>query len=168
MMNLVILLSMLMQPSTLSVTSSAFKNEESIPEKYTCEGANNAPEITVSDIPAKTISLAIIMHDPDAPGEGMDHWVLFNITPVNASHFENDYVIDDSGTAVKGINGKGANEYTGPCPPQGVHHYNFTVYALDATLKLKEGASRKDVEAAMEGHILATGGLLGLYEKKNK
>jgi Raf kinase inhibitor-like YbhB/YbcL family protein len=161
---LALLIAIIMNSPDLTVTSNAFKNNESIPSQYTCEGANETPSFTVSGIPEGTKSIAFIMDDPDAPKGTFDHWVLFNID-VNG---KTEITIDNSTEGTKGKNGKGENKYTGPCPPTGTHHYHFSAFALDTMLDLKEGASKNDVEGALNRHILAHGELVGLYEKTKK
>jgi Raf kinase inhibitor-like YbhB/YbcL family protein len=161
---LTLFIAIIMNSPDLTVTSNAFKNNEDIPSQYTCEGANEAPTFTISNIPAGTKSLAFIMDDPDAPKGNFDHWVLFNIDATGKTQM----TIDKSTPGTKGANGAGENKYTGPCPPTGKHHYHFKAYALDAMLDVKEGTLKSDVEGAMNRHILAHGELVGLYEKNKK
>ena len=159
---LFIILAAMISNSKLTVTSSAFKSGEKIPEKYSCEGQNINPPIFVQGIPDKTVSLALIMFDPDAPNGGFDHWILFNMNPGD------NRILENSAPGTQGANGKGKSEYGGPCPPTGIHHYHFTVYALDKKLDLEVGTTKQDVESAMKDHILAQGELVGLYTKKKK
>jgi Raf kinase inhibitor-like YbhB/YbcL family protein len=161
---LTLFIAIIMNSPDLTVTSNAFKNNEDIPSQYTCEGANETPTFTISNIPDATKSLAFIMDDPDAPKGNFDHWVLFNID----ANGKTEMAIDKSTPGTKGANGAGENKYTGPCPPTGKHHYHFKAYALDAMLDVKEGTSKSDVEGAMNRHILAHGELVGLYEKNKK
>jgi Raf kinase inhibitor-like YbhB/YbcL family protein len=105
-------IAIIMNSSDLTVTSNAFKNNEDIPSQYTCEGANETPTFTISNIPAGTKSLAFIMDDPDAPKGNFDHWVLFNID----ANGKTQMTIDKSTPGTKGANGAGENKYTGPCP----------------------------------------------------
>lgn len=157
---IVLLISFLMHSATLTVTSSAFKNNGMIPVKYTCSGANISPDLAISGIPGTAKSLALILHDPDAPMPGgFTHWVMYNI-PVSQGNIKEDYA-----PGRQGMNGKKENKYTGPCPPSGTHHYHFRVYALDTELRLDADADKKALEKAMEGHIVATGELVGLYKK---
>jgi Raf kinase inhibitor-like YbhB/YbcL family protein len=159
MTNLIILISMLFS-QTMTITSPAFKEGQTIPEEFTCEGKNISPELNISGIPEKTVTLALILHDPDAPmAGGFTHWVAFNIDPKTVRIEENT----SPGTA--GSNGANKSEYTGPCPPTGTHHYHFMIYALDTKLEVDKGVSKADLEKAMEGHILAKGDLTGLYKK---
>lgn len=147
-----------------TLTTSAFTEGGTIPAKFTCEGANVSPELSWSDAPASTRSYVLIVDDPDAPVGTFTHWVLFDIPADRASLAE--------GTGTVGVTGKndfGRAGYGGPCPPRGhgPHRYYFTLYALDsATLKLKSGAGRREVETALRGHILAQAQYLGLYERR--
>jgi Raf kinase inhibitor-like YbhB/YbcL family protein len=145
--------------ATLTVTSPAFGANTMIPAKYTCQGASVSPALHIGDLPAQTKTLAIILHDPDAgrPG-GFTHWVAFNIDPTQD-------IPEGFKGGVQALNGAGKAGYIGPCPPTGVHHYHFMVYALDARLDLSAQAGKADLEKAMQGHILAQGDLVGLYEK---
>jgi len=150
-----------LQGEPLQVTSPMFRNNEPIPVKYTCEGDNVNPPLDIKNIPIDTKSLALIMDDPDAPKGTFDHWIMWNIEP--------DGVISQNTSPGKeGRNGRGENKYTGPCPPSGTHHYHFKVYALDTKLDLEAGADKKTLEAAMKGHILAEGKLVGTYKKMKK
>ena len=99
------------------------------------------------------------MDDPDAPRGTFDHWVLFNIATTNST------IAEDSAPGTEGLNGIGKPGYTGPCPPSGTHRYFFKVYALDTKLDLTGNAKKKDVEKAMQGHVLAKGELIGLYRR---
>ena len=148
-----------MADTTLYITSNSFPANGSIPGKYSCEGQNIHPALEVKGTPSATQTLALILDDPDAKG-GFVHWVTFNIKP-------GETIMEGGSPGIEGNNGSGKKGYTGPCPPagSGVHHYHFRVYALDATLDLPEGADRSQLEAAMKGHILAQGDLVGLYQK---
>lgn len=145
----------------VSITSSAFAEGKSIPDKFSAYGDNVSPPLAWSDIPKKAKSLALIVDDPDAPRpEPFVHWVLFDI-PASEKGLD-----EGASKGVSGNNDTGKSGYFGPRPPSGVHHYRFKLYALDATLGLKEGATKADVLKAMEGHVLAKGELVGTYEKK--
>lgn len=144
--------------------SSAFKNNEFIPAKYTCEGENINPLIEILNAPSETKSLVLIMDDPDAPAGTWDHWIMWNIDP------KTHYIPEDSVPqgAVLGTTSFGRTGYGGPCPPKGdkPHRYMFKVYALDALLDLPEGASKSELLSAMEGHVIDEGLLVGLYGRK--
>ncbi|MEO8086020.1 MAG: YbhB/YbcL family Raf kinase inhibitor-like protein [Bacteroidota bacterium] len=157
-MNIVIILASLFQ-ATLTITSPDFQEGKMIPEKFTCEGANISPALTITNIPKEAVSMVLIMDDPDAPNGGFDHWVVFNIEP-------GGNILENSVPGIPGVNGRGESNYTGPCPPTGEHHYHFKVYALDMMLNLKSGVSKKSVLDNIAGHVIASGEIIGLYSKK--
>lgn len=156
--------------SSLTITSSAFTEGGLIPSSHTCDGANNMPPLTIMDAPEGTVSLVLIVDDPDIPEsvksamgiDVYDHWVLFNIPPT-ATVLDDDLVK----SATAGVNSSGTSEYTGPCPPDGEHRYYFKLYALDTELDLEEGATKAEVEQAMQGHVIEEAVLLGRYERSN-
>ena len=146
----------------IKITSTAFKEGEFIPSKYTCDGKNIMPPLSWQGIPPETQSLVLIVDDPDAPSGTFTHAIFFDIDPKKESLSEGET------PGVAGINDFGRLGYGGPCPPRGhgVHRYYFKVYALDIpSLKLKSGAYKSAVEKAMKGHILAYGELVGKYER---
>jgi Raf kinase inhibitor-like YbhB/YbcL family protein len=146
------------QSLAMELRSPEFKNNEVIPEKFTCHGKNINPELTISAIPAGTKNIALIFDDPDAPGGDWVHWVVFDIPVISV-------IKEDSVPGKQGINDFGKMNYGGPCPPSGTHRYFFRIYALDAKLHLKEKVSKADLEAAMDGHVLAKAELIGLSSK---
>lgn len=143
---------------TLEVSSPSFHQNGTIPSKFTCEGTSVNPALQVSHIPDGAKSLALILYDPDAPNGGFVHWVMWNIDPAGT-------IAENSAPGVQGKNGRGENKYTGPCPPTGTHHYLFQFFALDTKLDLSLATTAVDLKTAMQGHILATGELIGLYKK---
>jgi len=146
----------------LKISSPAFAHNGSIPAKYTCDGADVSPPLVIGDIPAAAKSLALIIDDPDAPVGNWVHWVVWNIDPGARE-------IGEGKAPLRGIEGKndwGRNGYGGPCPPSGTHRYFFKLYALDTTLNLGPTTTKKDLERAMDGHILARGQLIGLYKRR--
>ena len=146
----------------LDVSSSAFSEGQSIPEKYTCDGQNVSPPIQWSAAPANTKSIAIICEDPDAPSGTFTHWVLYDV-PGTAKELAEG----SSGGGKEGVNGFGKKGYGGPCPPPGgAHRYYFRVYALETTSLGNAGSSKDEVTADMQGHILAQGELMGTYKRK--
>lgn len=151
----------------LELSSSAFQEGGEIPTKYTCEGQDVSPTLTWGEPPAGTQSLALIMDDPDAPVGVFTHWVLFNLPADSRGLPEavpTQAQLPDG--SLQGKNDFGKIGYGGPCPPPGrPHRYQFTLYALDQTLDLKAGASKKQVLDAMQGHILAQGRLTGTYQR---
>jgi Raf kinase inhibitor-like YbhB/YbcL family protein len=151
---------------SLQLTSPAFNEGGAIPAVYTCTGDGISPELAWSGAPDGTQSFALIMDDPDAPGRTWVHWVIANL-PADAAGLPERVESDAGlpGDAVQGRNSRGGNNYDGPCPPRGTHRYFFKLYALDTMLDLAAGASKEDVLAAMEGHVLAEGQLMGTYQK---
>lgn len=143
----------------LKVSSSAFNENELIPVKYTCDGANISPPLNIDHIPEEAKSLAIIVDDPDAPVSTWVHWVMWNI-PVTHQVKEN------KAHGIQGINDFGKHKYQGPCPPSGIHRYFFKVYALDDLIELPENTNKHQLEKAMSEHIIAFGELVGIYARK--
>lgn len=143
----------------LHVSSAAFEDNGFIPSRFTADGANVNPPLDITDVPPGTQSLALIMDDPDAPVRPWVHWLAWNL-PVTP-HINEDTPLKD-----QGINDFRENNYGGPCPPYGVHRYYFKVYALNTLLTLNTFAGKKELERAMNGHVLAYGELVGLYMRK--
>jgi hypothetical protein len=150
----------------MKITSPQFLDGENIPVQYTCDGAGVNPPLNFSEVPPGIKSLALIMHDPDAPvSGGWTHWTLWNIDPAIRSLAENSA----PSLAVQGKTSSGQNNYGGPCPPSGTHHYYFKLYALDTVLKeLPSYSEKTELEQAMAGHILAQAELVGLYSRAKK
>jgi hypothetical protein len=163
---------------SLEITSTAFAPGASIPTQYTGEGPDLSPPLRWTDVPDGTKELAIVCDDPDAPGrEPWVHWVMYGLSPAlrelpegvgretarankpplppGARHGRNSWPSDNLG-------------YRGPMPPpgHGVHHYHFKLYALDAELQLAAGATKAELLAAIDGHVLAQGELVGTYERR--
>lgn len=152
----------------MKLSSPSFENNKDIPQKYTCQGADISPQLRWSDLPEGTKSLALIVDDPDAPDPKAPkmtyvHWVLFNIPPTT------DFIEEGAKTlpngTKEGINDWNKTGYGGPCPPIGTHRYFFKLYALNTELKLNK-PNKKDLEKAMEGHILGKTEIVGTYKKK--
>lgn len=143
------------------ITSSAFTEGGKIPRIYTCDDQNISPPLTWTAVPTNTVSLALIMDDPDAPSGTWVHWVLYNLPSTLIGLDQGK-----SGGGTDGKNDFGKLGYGGPCPPRGSNHRYFVkIYALDTSLDLKAGATKAQVESAMKGHILAQGQLMGRYER---
>lgn len=149
----------------LVVSAEGFKDGETIPTEYTCDGANVSPAISWGKVPSGTKSIALISDDPDAPVGTFVHWVIFNIPadkqglPKNVEKKER--LADGS---VQGMTDFRRVGYGGPCPPRGKpHRYFFKVYALSKKLDLPSGATKAQLEKAMEGSILAQGEVMGKY-----
>ena len=143
----------------LLVKSPVFENKKYIPVNYTCDGVDVNPPLTIEGAPEETKTLVLIVDDPDCPTGKFDHWIVWNIPPTTRTIEENTV----PGTEAISTSKKQA--YGGPCPPYGTHRYFFKVYALDTQLDLKSNSSKRDVEKAMKGHILAEGELRGLYSR---
>ncbi len=153
---------------SLQLTSDAFVNGQSIPAKYTCTGKNISPALAWNEPPADTQSFALIVDDPDAPGQTWVHWILFNI-PANTRSLQEDLSITGKNTDPNAIyignNSSGSATYQGPCPPSGTHRYFFKLYALDTILSLLPGATKDQLLKEMDGHILAQTELIGTFSK---
>ncbi len=143
--------------------STAFNEGETIPTRYTCDGEDVSPPLQWSAMPSGTQSFALIVDDPDAPIGIWVHWVLFDI-PGDA-----EGLAEAANSGTVGANSWGDNAYGGPCPPpkDGAHRYFFKLYALDVEeLGLAPGASKEELEVAMQGHVLAEIQLMGTYERQ--
>ena len=153
----------------MKLTSTAFENGEKIPSKYTCDGENISPPLEIKDIPERTMTLVLLMDDPDIPDfvkqkfniEKWDHWTVFNI-PVDTTTISEA----QNPPGILGVNTGKKNSYGGPCPPDKEHRYFFKLFALDTELNLAEGATQAQVMQAIEGHIIAQTQLMGKYERQ--
>jgi len=156
----------------MTLTSPAFKSNGHIPSKYTCDGDNVSPPLAWIGVPEGARSLVLIIDDPDAPDPKAPqrvwvHWVLYNIAPDTKSLAENASKAEmPRGTAI-GLNDFKKMSYGGPCPPIGRHRYFHKLYALDSALDLKD-ATKKQLEQAMKGHVLANAELIGTYQKGDR
>jgi len=145
----------------MKITSAAFQESGNIPSKFTCDGSDTSPPLQITGVPSEAKSLVLIVDDPDAPGGLFTHWLTWNIPPQTNSISE--------GNASKGVHGTndfGKPGYKGPCPPLGTHRYSFKIYALDREVDLRGGAKRSQLDAAMKGHVVAEGVLVGRYARK--
>lgn len=155
----------------LTLTSSAFSHNGSIPTPYTCEGNDISPDLSWSEVPANAKSLVLIVDDPDAPDPAAPkltwvHWVLYNI-PVNATGLPEAVPAKALPAGTKeGLNDWKRTGYGGPCPPIGRHRYFHKLYALDIVLSDLGRPTKADVEKAMKGHVLAETQLIGTYQKQ--
>jgi Raf kinase inhibitor-like YbhB/YbcL family protein len=149
--------------SSITVTSPAFGQGSRIPVDHTCDGDDAMPELVLSSPPDGTKSLVIIVDDPDAPSGTFTHLVAFNLSP-DVSRLRGGELAGAGPEARFGSNDFGAAHYSGPCPPRyEAHRYFFRVYALDTMLTLPEGSPRERVDAAMDGHVLGEGVLMGHF-----
>jgi len=147
--------------ASLTVTSSAFSANGTIPAEYTCDGSQTSPPLSWSGAPADAKSIAILVEDPDAPKGTFTHWLVTDI-PTTTTSLDKGASLPDGAMAVK--NDKGDAGYAPPCPPTGRHHYHFRVFALDKTLG--KITTRSEFLSAIKGHVLAQGDLIGTYQKQ--
>lgn len=145
------------------IKSTAFDANSLIPNKYTCDGRDVSIPLRWDGAPAGTKSFALIMDDPDAPVGMWDHWILFNI-PSTVTELLEDIKNLPPGTR-QGKNSWGKTGYGGPCPPDKEHRYFFKLYALDKLLDLKEGVTKKELEAALQKHVLGQAQVIGRYDR---
>jgi Raf kinase inhibitor-like YbhB/YbcL family protein len=146
----------------MKITSTAFENGESIPEKYTCDGENVHPPLAFEDVPEETKRLVLIMEDIDSYAGVWVHWIAWNIHPDSGKLDEGKL----PSNIKEGKNSFGEIGYGGPCPRAGKHRYFFRLYALDERFKAPEGLDWTEYEVEMAGHIIDKAELLGVYEKK--
>lgn len=160
------------EEASMKLSSPSFQHNQPLPKKHTGEGQDVSPLLKWEGAPTGTKSFALICDDPDAmsvAGKVWDHWVIWNIPAATTELPENveqkEVVL---GGAKQGLNSWPKVGYNGPMPPpgHGVHHYHFKLYALDTELSLPPKATKKQIEAAMKGHILAQAELIGTYERK--
>ncbi|MBI2890359.1 MAG: YbhB/YbcL family Raf kinase inhibitor-like protein [Nitrospirae bacterium] len=150
----------------MQISSTAFKQGDSIPSKFTCQGADVSPALAWSDPPAGVKSFALISDDPDAPAGTWVHWVAWDIPSSSKGlpeNVEKTHQLKD-GTR-QGTSDFRRIGYGGPCPPSGTHRYYFKLYALNTMLDLSASTTKKDLETAMKGHILGQAELMGKYKK---
>lgn len=147
-------------PMSMALTSPAFNHGDPIPSKFSCDGEDISPELDWFGTPEGTVSLALIMDDPDAPVGTWVHWVVFNL-PMDLSGLREGM----TGVGLDGSNSWNRTGYGGPCPPSGTHRYFFKLYALDLALDLEAGADKAAILDAMAGHILGQAELMGTYTR---
>ncbi len=155
----------------LTIQSPAFADNAVIPKRFTGDGEDVSPQLRWSDLPDGVKELALIVDDPDAPTpEPWVHWVIYKI-PATATGLPENIAKTAALTApegaLQGKNSWGNIGYGGPAPPRGhgVHHYHFKLYALDTALSVQSGLTKTQLLAAMTGHILAEGELVGTYQR---
>jgi Raf kinase inhibitor-like YbhB/YbcL family protein len=145
----------------MKISSSAFQHGGNIPTKFTCDESDTSPPLQITGVPSEAKSLVLIADDPDAPSGLFTHWLVWNIPPQTSSIAEGN-----TPKGVQGANDFGKSGYRGPCPPPGTHRYSFKIFALDRELDLRPGAKRSQVDAAMKGHVIGQGELVGRYARK--
>ncbi len=146
------------QSAPLVVVSPDFEDGGYIPSRYTCDGDDVNPTLIINGIPEETRSMVLIVEDPDATITTFTQWLVWNIPP-------QDTIRENTIPGVQGMNTVGKNPYRGPCPVAGAQRYAFKFFAIDRLLNLEVNAKRNDVEKAMAGHILASGQLVGEYNR---
>jgi len=149
----------------LELRTTAFQPGGNIPKPFTCDGTDASPALSWSDPPPRAQSFVLIVDDPDAPVGTFVHWVVYNL-PASTRQLPEHLPGNDEmqGGGNQGVNDFARTGYGGPCPPPGrPHRYFFRLYALDGKLNLRTAARRKDVDQAMNGHVLAHADLMGLY-----
>ncbi|MEN8175269.1 MAG: YbhB/YbcL family Raf kinase inhibitor-like protein [Pseudomonadota bacterium] len=155
---------------SLTLQSTMIVDGGEIPARYTCEGEDVSPPLAWSGVPENARSLVLIVDDPDAPDPRAPrmtwvHWVLYNLPPDTTGLVENATSGDLAPGSQEGINDWKRSGYGGPCPPVGRHRYFHKLYALERVLEPMRKATKADVEAAMQGHVIAEAVLMGTYEK---
>lgn len=151
-----------MEMAKLGIVSPVFQQNGDIPVRYTCDGDDISPPLTIENVPEGTQSFVLIVDDPDAPMGTWVHWVVWNIDP-RTREIKEDSVPEG---ASQGMNDFSKLDYGGPCPPSGTHRYFFKLYALDSTLDITSKAKKADVEKAMKGHVIGESQIIGLYRRK--
>lgn len=155
---------------SLSLKSTAFSHGADIPVRYTCQGDDISPPLSWDNVPGETQSLVLIVDDPDAPDPKAPkmtwvHWLLYNIPPSSHDLAENISTAQLPTGTREGVNDWKRTGYGGPCPPIGRHRYFFKLYALDCVLDDLNSPTKSQLEATMQGHVLAQAELMGTYQK---
>lgn len=154
--------------SAITLSSTAFAHGQPIPDEYTCEGADISPPLKWLGVPAEAKSLAIVCDDPDAPSGTWTHWILYGL-PADVKSLPAGVrpVAKPPTGGRQAKNSFGRIGYGGPCPPAGrAHRYFFRIYALDGNISVPATVSLQELDRAMQGHILASGKLMGIYRRK--
>ncbi|MBI4098107.1 MAG: YbhB/YbcL family Raf kinase inhibitor-like protein [Candidatus Levybacteria bacterium] len=146
----------------MKIKSPAFEEGSLIPPIYTCDGDNINPPLEFVDVPTNAQSLALIVEDPDAPGSTFTHWLVWNISPLTREISENTSPEE----VIQGLNGAGQAGYLGACPPSGVHHYHFKLYALNKKLNVTPNISREELEEEIEESVIERAQLVGIYSRQ--
>jgi hypothetical protein len=144
----------------LKISSPVFKDFGIIPKKFTCDGKDVSPPLKFTNIPQKTKSLALIVDDPDAPAGTFTHWIVWGISPKKTQ-----FAVGERKGITEGTTDFGKTGYGGPCPPSGSHRYFFKLYALDSKIDLSTKSKKKELEAAIQDHIIQSATLVGKYSR---
>ena len=144
-------------------------NGSDLSKRYSCAGPGQVPAIFWKDEPVNAQSMVLIMEDLDAPDGVYTHWIVYNLTPSEGAIPPNQLAVAErAGSGLQGINSMKTRGYVPPCPPGGSkHRYVFTLYALDSLIT-PDPADRVHVEAAMQGHIMASAGITTFFGQKKK
>lgn len=146
----------------MEIGSPAFDDQERIPRRHTCDGEDISPALVIEGVPDEAVELALVVDDPDAPGGTFVHWVVWGM-PADGGQIPEG--ASGSGDFREGENGFGRRGWGGPCPPDGLHHYRFRVYALDRAPELPDGAGAEELGEALDGHVVAEARLVGTYPR---
>lgn len=147
--------------SSMKISSDVFSNNGMIPSEYSCDGANISPKLVISNVPANAKSLVLIMTDPDAPSGIFTHWLVWNLSPTKSIISKGETL-----TEPQGLNDFGVKGYGGPCPPNGIHRYVFSLYALDAIIDIPSDSKKQDLESTINSHVIEKDELVGMYSRK--
>lgn len=153
----------------MEITTTAFENGKYIPVKHTCDGDDTSPPLRWDKVPKGTVTFALLVEDPDAPGGTFAHWIMYNI-PADVQQLEAIIPVAknlDNG-AIHGKNDFGKYGYRGPCPPDqdDAHKYFFRIFALDKKLAPEQAANRQSLLNAVKNHVIDEGEYLGLYKRQ--
>jgi Raf kinase inhibitor-like YbhB/YbcL family protein len=145
----------------LIVSSAAFGHVGVIPLRYSAYAAGEMPPLAWSALPSGTKSLALVVEDPEASTpQPFVHWVAWNLVPAAGA------IPQALSGAAQGRNGAGQPGWRGPHPPDAKpHHYHFELFALDTKLNLPADTDRDALVAAMQGHVIGKGQIVGLFTK---
>ena len=146
----------------MKLKSPAFEENQLIPPIYTCEGDGISPPLEISETSGGAQSLALIIDDPDAPNGTFTHWVVWDISP-QTQHIPENNVPEE---AIQGLNSAGRVGYHGPCPPSGVHHYHFKLYALNRKLNVTQNATVSEIQREIDLCTLEKSELVGTYSRQ--
>lgn len=146
----------------MKIKSPAFEENQLIPTIYTCDGDNTSPPLDISDVPGNAQSLALIMDDPEAPNGTFTHWMVWNIPPLT-QHISESSIPEGS---IQGMNGGGQIGYMGACPPSGIHHYRFKLYALNTKLNVTPNITPQELARDIEGLTIEKAELVGTYSRQ--
>ena len=154
-------------PAPLKIESPAFAAGKPIPSRHTADGPDVSPALSWSGAPSTARSLALVCDDPDAPRGTWVHWVVYDV-PAQSGGLPEGVAPTPAlpGGGFQGKNDFGKLGWGGPAPPSGTHRYFFRLYACDALLGLRPGATAAELARAMEGHVVARGELMGTYSRR--